>query len=119
MNPDSLAAAHRARGVVKNESQDGIWITEADHPILFERAKTLKPGDVTRVIDEDGFWTVAVFLEREAAKKVTFEEGRRTIQTSLRNLRADEILRQTLAELKAKYPVWMDEAFLSQAGGGD
>ncbi len=117
-NPDSLFAAHKDLGLVREENRDGEWIYETNQPVLFERAQSLKPGDVARVIDEDGHWTVFVLLEREEAKKLSFDEARPTVQSSLKNLRADEILNRVLVELKEKYPVWVDEAYLSQAGGG-
>lgn len=118
-DPDSLLVAHKARGVVRTESREGEWVTETSHPALFERAQSLKTGEVARVIDEDGYWTVFVLLEREEAKKLSFEEARGTVQASLRNVRADEILAGVLAELKAKYPVWVDEDYLSRTSGGD
>jgi hypothetical protein len=103
-NPDSVLAAHKTRGVTQAENQE-IWIGEADHPILFERAQTLKPGEVARVIDEEGSWTVLILLEQEEAKKLSFEEARKSVQESLRNLRSNEILDRTLTEIKVLHPV--------------
>jgi len=117
-DPDSLLAAHKTRGVFRTENK-GMWITQAEHPILFERAQPLKPGDVARVIDEEGSWTVLVLLEREEGKKLSFEEARDSVQASLRNLRSDEILNRVLNEIKAKHPVWIDEVYLSHFERGD
>jgi parvulin-like peptidyl-prolyl isomerase len=113
---ESLAAAHQAAGVVRTQDREGSWFGPAEHPILFERVAGLEPGGVARVIDEEGYWSVLVLLERKEGRNPTFEEARESVQTILRQQRGEEILNRALHELRAKYPVWIDEDYLERAG---
>jgi parvulin-like peptidyl-prolyl isomerase len=113
---ESLVAAHQAAGVVRTQDREGSWFGPAEHPILFERVAGLEPGGVARVIDEEGYWSVLVLLERKEGKNPTFEEARESVQTILRQQRGEEILNRALHELRAKYPVWIDEDYLERAG---
>jgi PPIC-type PPIASE domain len=115
-NPDSVIAEHDKRGLIRTRVPEGKWFSEVQFPILYERAAGLKPGDVGRVVDEEGFWTVFVVLEHEPEELLPFEEARKTIQQSLANMRGDEVLNAKLAELKKRYKVWVDEAYLVAEG---
>jgi len=118
-NPDSVLAEHDRRGLIRARIPDGQWFPEPKYPILYQRAAGLKKGDVGRVVDEEGFWTVFILLDKEQGRKVPFEEVRKTVRESLQNQLGDEILKQRLAELKKKYPVWTDAGYLADGGGSD
>jgi hypothetical protein len=115
-NPDSVIAEHDKRGLIRTRVPEGKWFSEVQYPILYERAAGMKPGAVGRVVDEEGFWTVFVVLEHEPEKLLPFDEARKTIQQSLANMRGDEVLNARLAELKKRYKVWVDEAYLVAEG---
>jgi parvulin-like peptidyl-prolyl isomerase len=115
-NPDSVIAEHDKRGLIRTRIPEGKWFSEVQFPILYERAAGLKPGDTGRVVDEEGYWTVFVLLEKEPEEVLPFEEARKTIQQSLANVRGDEVLNNKLAELKKRYKVWVDEAYLVAEG---
>ncbi|HWN83239.1 MAG TPA: peptidylprolyl isomerase, partial [Candidatus Udaeobacter sp.] len=118
-NPDSVLADHERRGLIKAKIPQGKWFPEPQYPILYPRTAGLEKGAVGRVVDEEGFWTVFVVLDKEPGRQLPFEEVRKTVQDNMRNQRADEILKQRLAELKKKYPVWTDAAYLADGGGSD
>ncbi len=116
-NPDSLLKEHKTRGLIRTEIPEGRWFNETEHPILYGRAVGMKTGEVGRTIDEEGYWTVFILLEREDGHMAPFEEVRKTIQTSLRNIRAEEKLNKLLADLKTKHPVWIDPAYVPATEG--
>jgi hypothetical protein len=118
-NPDSLLKEHLARGLIRTQIPEGKWFNEAEHPILYTRAASMSPGAVGRVIDEDGYWTVFIVLDKEEGHQAPFDEVRGTVQKSLRNIRADEILQQMLADLKTRHPVWIDPAYVQSTGGAN
>ena len=118
-NPDSVLADHDRRGLIRTRIPAGQWFPEPQYPILYALAAGLEKGAVGRVVDEEGFWTVFVVLDREQGRLLPFEEVQKTIQQSMRNQRADEILKQRLAELKKKYPIWTDAGYLADGGGSD
>jgi hypothetical protein len=111
-NPDSLLKEHLARGLIRTQLPEGKWFNEAEHPILYGRAAGMEAGAVGRVIDEDGYWTVFIKLDEEPGHQAPFDEVRRTVQESMRNIRADQILQQMLADLKTRHPVWIDPAYV-------
>ena len=118
-SPDSLLKQHLARGLIRTQIPEGKWFTEPEHPILYERAAGLEPGGVGRTIDEDGYWTVFIVLDKEQGHQAPFEEVRTTVATSLRNIRSDEILRSMLADLRIEHPVWVDPAYVQSTGGSN
>lgn len=118
-NPDSLLKDHLARGLIRTQIPEGKWFNEAEHPVLYARATGMQPGAVGRVIDEDGYWTVFIMLDEEPGHQAPFDEVRSTVQKSLRNIRADKILEQMLADLKARHPVWIDPAYVQSTGGAN
>lgn len=118
-NPDSLLKEHLARGLIRTQIPEGKWFNEAEHPILYARAEGMQPGAVGRTIDEDGYWTVFILLEREQGRQAPFEEVRKTVATSLRNIRSDEILKSMLADLRIEHPVWVDPAYVQSTGGSN
>jgi hypothetical protein len=114
--PDSLLAEHDKRGLIRARIPEGKWFLEPQYPILYQRAAAMPKGAVGRVMDEEGYWTVFVVLDHQEGKLLPFAEVQKTVQTSLRNQKSDELLKQRLTELKAKYPIWKNEGYL--AGGG-
>jgi parvulin-like peptidyl-prolyl isomerase len=115
-DPDSVVADHERRGLIRTRIAAGKWFPEPQYPILYERTAGLEKGTVGRVVDEEGYWTVFVVLDHQPAKLLPLEEVRQTVKTSLLNLRADELLKERLAELAKKYPVWTDEGYLAHGG---
>jgi parvulin-like peptidyl-prolyl isomerase len=115
-NPDSVIADHDRRGLIRTRIPSGKWFPEPLYPILYERAAGLEKGAVGRVVDEEGFWTVFIVLDKEPGRQLPFEEVRKTVQQSMQNQRADEILKQRLTELKKKYPIWTDAGYLADGG---
>jgi len=115
-NPDSVLADHDRRGLIRARIPEGKWFLEPQFPILYERAAGLEKGAVGRVMDEEGYWTVFIKLDEQEGKLLPFEEVQKTVQQSLRNQRADELLKERLAELEKKYPVWKDEGYLAHGG---
>jgi hypothetical protein len=118
-NPDSLLKDHLARGLIRTQTPEGKWFNEPEHPILYARAEGIQPGEVGRTIDEDGYWTVFIVLDREAGHQAPFDEVQKTVATSLRNIRSDEILKTMLADLRTRYPVWVDPAYVQSTGGSN
>jgi parvulin-like peptidyl-prolyl isomerase len=118
-DPDSVLGAHIEAGLIRNRIPQGEWYGEAGNPILFGRAAELEIGEVARVIDEDGYWTVFVLIERDEGGLLPFDEVRNTVQTSLRNLRSEKILNEVLDGLKIEHPVWIDDAYFDQTGESD
>ena len=114
-----MFADHDRRGLIRTRIPGGKWFPEPQYPILYGRAAGLEKNTVGRVVDEEGFWTVFVVLDKEPGRQLPFEEVRKTVQQSMQNQRADEILKQRLTELKKKYPIWTDAGYLADGGGSD
>jgi hypothetical protein len=118
-NPDSVITEHDRRGLIRTRIPSGKWFPEPQYPILYERAVGIEKGGVGRVVDEEGFWTVFIVLDKEPGRQLPFEEVQKTVKQSMQNQRADEILKERLAELKKKYPIWTDAGYLADGGGSD
>ncbi len=118
-SPDSLLKEHMARGLIRTQTPEGKWFNDQQHPIIFGKAWPMKTGEIGRVIDEEGYWTVFVVLDHQEGRMAAFDEVKKTVQTSLRNIKADEILKNMLADLRVKYPVWVDPAYVRNTGGSE